>query len=97
MNDLADFLRSVAQNDYMIDNYFLETGARLHEIANEIERLRGLLREAIDEGWIDRDNYRDETTRYQCDQYVERVKAAIGLIPDQMSGSANDQVPPQPR
>lgn len=38
MND-AEFLRYLAQNDYMIDQYFLEDGNRLLAIADTIETL----------------------------------------------------------
>jgi hypothetical protein len=33
----AEFLRYVAQNDYMIDQHYLPTGARLLAIAAEME------------------------------------------------------------
>lgn len=33
----AEFLRSLAQNDYMIDNHFLDSGARLSELADALE------------------------------------------------------------
>jgi hypothetical protein len=38
-----DFLRSLAQNDYMIDGWMLEDGKRLEAIADEIERLRAVV------------------------------------------------------
>ena len=53
---LADRLRSIAQNDYMIDQYFLETGHELNEIGNEVDKLEAkieLLKE-IAKFWIDR-------------------------------------------
>jgi chromosome segregation ATPase len=37
---MAEYLRAVAQNDYMIDSHYLPTGVRLNEIADEIERLQ---------------------------------------------------------
>lgn len=33
----SEFLRLVAQNDYMIDNFMLPDGKRLLQIANRIE------------------------------------------------------------
>jgi len=48
---LADRLRSIAQNDYMIDQYFLETGHELNEIGNEVDKLEAkikLLKELVD-------------------------------------------------
>jgi hypothetical protein len=46
-NELTDpvFLRYVAQNDYMIDGYYLSEGVRLNAAANAIERTEALLRE----------------------------------------------------
>ncbi|NBR26763.1 MAG: hypothetical protein EBU08_23905 [Micrococcales bacterium] len=46
-NELTDpvFLRYVAQNDYMIDGYYLPEGARLNAAADAIERTETLLRE----------------------------------------------------
>ena len=38
-------LRSIAQNDYMIDNGFLPDGLVLYEIAERVERTEALLRE----------------------------------------------------
>ena len=38
-------LRSIAQNDYMIDNGFLPDGLVLYEIAERMERTEALLRE----------------------------------------------------
>ncbi len=36
----AEFLRQVAQNDYMIDNFMLPDGKRLIQIANKIEEAK---------------------------------------------------------
>jgi len=46
-NELTDpvFLRYVAQNDYMIDGYYLPEGVRLNAAANAIERTETLLPE----------------------------------------------------
>jgi hypothetical protein len=46
-NELTDpvFLRYVAQNDYMIDGYYLPEGVRLNAAADAIERTETLLRE----------------------------------------------------
>ena len=46
-NELTDpvFLQYVAQNDYMIDGYYLPEGVRLNAAANAIERTETLLRE----------------------------------------------------
>ena len=46
-NELTDsvFLRYVAQNDYMIDGYYLPEGARLNAVADAIEHTEALLRE----------------------------------------------------
>jgi hypothetical protein len=52
----ADFLRGLAQNDYMIDGQYLEDGMLLIEAANDVERLEGrddtprgaMLREVVD-------------------------------------------------
>ena len=35
----STFLRTLAQNDYMIDTQMLPDGHRLNEVAGEIERL----------------------------------------------------------
>jgi len=40
-------LRAIAQNDYMIDQRFLETGVTLNEIADHLERLEKLHAEAM--------------------------------------------------
>lgn len=45
MNDGAEFLIALAQNDYMIDGHYLETGARLNEIARSHDALRARVRE----------------------------------------------------
>ena len=46
-NELTDpvFLQYVAQNDYMIDGYYLPEGVRLNAAADAIERTETLLRE----------------------------------------------------
>lgn len=46
-NPTAEFLHSVAQNDYMIDGHFLPTGERLNEIATALEHA-GASAETID-------------------------------------------------
>lgn len=38
--DIVHRLRHLAQNDYMVDQYFTETGRLLNEAANEILKLR---------------------------------------------------------
>ena len=38
-NPSAELLRSLAQNDYMIDQHFLPSGRQLLAVADEIERL----------------------------------------------------------
>ena len=40
MANEPEFLRSLAQNDYMIDQHFLDDGKRLNEIADEWARLK---------------------------------------------------------
>jgi hypothetical protein len=37
VNEDAEFLRSLAQNEYMIDQHFLPTGVRLNQIADAID------------------------------------------------------------
>lgn len=44
MND-AEFLRYLAQNDYMIDQHFLPDGKRLLEIADNIDTY-------LDDMWV---------------------------------------------
>lgn len=49
-------LRALAQNDYMIDGYFLEEGKRLNDIADWIEWLQEQCsdyRQQRDEAWYD--------------------------------------------
>ena len=73
-NELTDsvFLRYVAQNDYMIDGYYLTEGVRLNAAANAIERTETLLREqtqkAIEAAFALREakRERDEARREVC-------------------------------
>ena len=73
-NELTDsvFLRYVAQNDYMIDGYYLPEGVRLNAAANAIERTETLLREqtqkAIEAAFALREakRERDEARREVC-------------------------------
>ena len=44
---IADWLRSMAQNEFMIDRYFLEEGVRLNEAADEIERLHDVIADSL--------------------------------------------------
>lgn len=39
----SDFLRSLAQNDYMIDNHYLPSGHTLHQIADHIDHLENTI------------------------------------------------------
>jgi hypothetical protein len=43
------FLRYVAQNDYMIDGYYLPEGVRLNAVADAIEHIEALLRDCYKE------------------------------------------------
>lgn len=47
MNNMAEMLRSIAQNDYMIDTEYLPTGKDLLEAADYIEALVEELRDWI--------------------------------------------------
>jgi len=67
------FLRYVAQNDYMIDGYYLPEGARLNAVADAIEHIEALLREqtqkAIEAAFALREakRERDEARRLCCE------------------------------
>lgn len=43
MNEHANNLRSIAQNDYMIDQHFLPDGKALNEAADRIEELEAIV------------------------------------------------------
>ena len=43
----SDDLRAIAQNDYMVDKRFLETGEVLNEIADHLERLEKIHADAM--------------------------------------------------
>lgn len=43
MTDITERLRSWAQNEEMIDSFFLEHGGDCNEAAEEIEKLRALV------------------------------------------------------
>jgi hypothetical protein len=66
------FLRYVAQNDYMIDGYYLPEGVRLNAVADAIEHIEALLREqtqkAIEAAFALREakRERDEARREVC-------------------------------
>jgi len=63
------FLRYVAQNDYMIDGYYLPEGARLNAVADAIEHIEALLREAKRE--------HDEARREICEFAVGWQRAGM--------------------
>ena len=46
--NVAELLYSIAQNDYMIDGYYLQTGRELRSAARYHNRLRAALRDALD-------------------------------------------------
>ena len=86
MNELSlpERLRSVAQNDYMIDEDYLDTGYLLNTAAREIERL--------DQGWkaanhtlyalrTERDGLRGmlESTTSLLDRCAERLPDPVNL------------------
>ena len=86
MNELSlpERLRSVAQNDYMIDEDYLDTGYLLNTAAREIERL--------DRGWeaanhtlyalrTERDELRGmlESTTSLLDRCAERLPDPVNL------------------
>jgi hypothetical protein len=39
LKDIADELRSIAQNDYMIDSHYLSVGTDLTVVADTLERI----------------------------------------------------------
>ena len=85
-NELTDsvFLRYVAQNDYMIDGYYLSEGVRLNAAANAIERTETLLREqtqkaieaafALREAKRERDEARREVCQCRSTSYPHDMK-----------------------
>jgi putative NIF3 family GTP cyclohydrolase 1 type 2 len=76
-NELSDdtFLIYIAQNDYMIDGYYLPEGVRLNAVADAIKRTEALLREqthksieaafALREAKRERDEARREVCAWQ--------------------------------
>jgi len=77
-------LRSIAQNDYMIDNGFLPDGLLLYEIAERMERTEALLREqtrksieaafALREAKRERDEARREVCQLRSTSYPHDMK-----------------------
>jgi hypothetical protein len=76
MND-AEILRSIAQNDYMIDGHFLPAGEDLCRIADRLEGLvRRILAEHPGEG---------------AGALIARIRVAEGALSDSKPGLATVQ------